>query len=447
MRKASIFSGLFLVLFLLVLPGAVSAHTKAVVGLPVLGTGDLADDLYLYSCSDSTCSTITQLEAYGHITNVPRWPKGAGGPGGPVPQIWVFLPLTDGAEQYFQFWQKSGDCWQSCILALNSDGSLNTAATTCQGTVYTAPTSTPPSGATGVPSFTMGAAMFHGATCQTEPPSKNNTAGTGPRDTNTLPDRTLTFRNESTAQTICLQTDSTFEHTDCVGAEQVTASQPYVIESATLQNGYNSGVAQVMAYQNEGPEWTYTGRGLSQSAQVYATNLEWTVWPQHNKHTMGPSTVDISLVNGFNVGATLTVNTDTVVYIADTEGGVPYFVLYPANSTIASFPTISGTLESLCPPANQAPISGPDKLGCYSPCSYARYYQTGNVDAMCCEGDNNTPATCTAPPGQPYVQNVNGSSTRVYSWAFNDWRGTFTCEPTASFTFKIYDVQPLVPLR
>jgi hypothetical protein len=435
MKRFTLFSGFFLAILLFALPGLVSAYTKAVVGFPVLGENGLSEDIYVYACADATCEekNITQLEVYGHITNVPRWPKGVGGPGGPALQTWAFLPLTDNEAQYFQFWQDTDQGWQSCILGITADGRLDT-ATTCVGTV-----ATPAQGADGVPSFTEGAAMFANATCQNDPPNK-----TDPSQTNTLPSRSLTFINGTSAPKICLQTDSSFEHDECSKANPISqksaGGEPFVIDSSSFINGYNSGVGQVAAFEVNG-NWTNTGMGTS--SVVYATNMEWTVWPQHSQHTMGPSFIDISLVNGFNVGATLSPNQDTVCSIADTEGGVPYFVMYKANIPMAVFPDTMGPLEHLCPQENVAPINGADELGCYSPCSYAKYYNNGTQDQMCCSGGYNTPSQCTAPPNQPYVQDVDNNSTRVYSWAFNDWRGTFTCEPTASFTFKITDAYSL----
>ena len=113
-------------------------------------------------------------------------------------------------------------------------------------------------------------------------------------------------------------------------------------------------------------------------------------------------------------------------------------------STRSSILNTLGPLMYLCPQENVAPISGGDELGCYRPCSYAKYYHNGNQNQMCCTGNYNTPSQCTAPPTQPYVQDVDQNSTRIYSWAFSDWRSTFTCEPTASFTFEITDAYEVI---
>lgn len=150
--------------------------------------------------------------------------------------------------------------------------------------------------------------------------------------------------------------------------------------------------------------------------------------------TPGPSTIDISLVNGFNIGAKLSPSQDTACYIANSEGGTPYFMLYKAGSTMATFPRKTLDLNAQCPSG-----SAIGSLGCFSACSYATAYNTSNVDAYCCLGDYNTPETCTQPPTTPYVKRVTGNSRRAYSWAFQDYLGTFTCEPGTSFTFTLID--------
>jgi hypothetical protein len=418
---------LLLALSLFFLTGAALADSRAVFGFPNLPIGDLNSDLYLYSCTDATCKSVTQVSDYGHITNVPRWPKGSGGPGGPVPQSWAFVTVPEQGYKYYQFWQqKPGDsnCWQSCIVGITAKGELDNVNTTCAGTV----TSGAPTVTNGVPEFTFGAAMFAQAACGT-PPSKRS-------DTNTVQARSITFVNDSSAQTLCLQTDSSFEHTDCTGANKVTPQSPYVISSTDLADGKNSGLGQVSGIQmTDQSDWINTGN----KTQVYSTNLEYTIWPQQTQYTMGPTTIDISLVNGFNVGATLTADRDCVCSISDKEGATPYFVLYRAGDTLAVFPEPqSSAYSDLCPQGNEVLVSESAFNGCYSACSKAQI-DSADVNQMCCRGDYNSPSACTAPPGTDYVQYTNSHSTRVYTWAYNDFRGTFTCEPTASFTFTITD--------
>ncbi len=419
-----------LALNLLSLSLAATADTsKAIIGFPVLGEGELSSDLYLYSCADSSCASITQLPDYGHITNVHRWPKSLNGPGGPAPQTWVFLTLN-GSDQYFQFWQQVDTQWQSCIFEITASGE-NGPGTTCVGVVSVAP----PSGVTGnLPYFNMGAAMFPPSSTQASAPSP------APQPNNTLPSRTLTYTNATSNVKLCLQTDSSFAHTNCGnGGIALKRNTPYVIPAEDLQNGVNSGLGQIAAFKAKpGSRWVNTGKGSGSNGQVYATNLEYTYWPASAANTGGPTTIDISLVNGFNVGAKLSVNSDTACYIADSEGGTPYFMLYKANSVLAQFPNAAKTLAATCPADEQV------GRGCYSPCASATAQQSSDADQYCCANAYNTAASCTLPPTTDYVTNIDGNSTRVYSWAFEDYRGTFTCEPAASFTFTLIDPYAVV---
>lgn len=399
---------------------------KAIIGFPVLGQGSLSTDLYLYACTDASCGQISQLKEYGHITNVPSWPKSNNGPGGASPQTWVFLNLT-GSDQYFQFWQQLNGQWQNCILHLTATGA-NGSDTTCLGIVAVAP----PAGVTdNLPYFVTGAAMFPVPATALQGPNPP------PDSSNRVPPRALTYRNQSSNYGVCLQTDSSFDHKRCSGAIPLLQGQSYSIPSKTLASGVNSGLGQIAAVKpKKGAPWFETGRSRGANGQVYATNMEYTIWPVTRTYSTGPTTIDISLVNGFNIGARLTVDQDTACYIANSEGGVPYFLLYPAGSTLAQFPNTAASLSQLCPNTMA------QKRGCFSPCSYA--VLTGGVDsagaeAACCSSPYNTPETCTYPPTTDYVRNVGANSTRVYTWAFDDYNGTFTCEPYASFTFSVID--------
>lgn len=162
------------------------------------------------------------------------------------------------------------------------------------------------------------------------------------------------------------------------------------------------------------------------------------MWPEQDQCTTGPTTIDISLVNGFNVGVSLTPDRDTVCSIADTEGGVPHFVLYKAGIPMAVFPKDpNATIHDICPAGTMTPMDQVEKYGCYSACSYANYTNDSNKDQICCAGDYHSVSACTEPPTLPWVKSIDENSTRVYSWAFDDWRGTFTWEPTAKFTFTL----------
>lgn len=421
-------SFLFLVLLatsFFLLPTFASAFTKALVQFPPLGQGELSQDLYLFSCTDSNCTTKDQVKEYGHITNVEKWSKSVGGPG-TKPAAWVILTLTDNEPAYFEFWQEVSGGWQSCTLGVTAQGGLDgTMPNACVG-VVPALDDKPNS----VPVFTMGAAMFSEKPIQAAAPVHS--------DVNTLPDAQVTIVNNTSAQTLCVH-ENDFNDTNCTapGGHPVQKDSPLVFDTASLKDGANSAAAQIVAYKwDEQSAWAGTGK----DGQVYATKPEWTIFPQHSNHTVGPSTFDISLVDGFNVGVTLTSDRDIVCAISYFEGGPNHFVLYKANEPMAIFPkSPNNTLIRLCPPENQ--VSG--GLGCYSACSYAHITNT-DIDQLCCTGDYNTAQTCTKPPTTDYVKDVEADSTGVYSYGFSDYRGTFTCEGSPSITYTLTDPYNLV---
>ncbi|MCP4577623.1 MAG: thaumatin family protein [Deltaproteobacteria bacterium] len=428
-RSVFLFWVLLMASFFL-LPSFASAYTKALVQFPPLGKDyapeTLSKDLYLYSCTDSGCTSKEQDKEYGHITNVEKWSKSVGGTG-TQPAAWVILTLTDNEPSYFEFWQEVSEGWQSCTLGITAQGGLDdTTPNACVGVV--AVLDDKPNS---IPVFTMGTAMFHGMTTQTTAPVHS--------EVNTLPDAQVTIINNTSAQTVCIH-ENDFADTDCTaGGHPVQKGSSLVYDSDSLKNGANSDAAQIVAYKwDEQTDWAGTGK----DGQVYATKPEWTIFPQHTNHTVGPSVFDISLVDGFNVGVTLTADRDMVCAISYYEGGPNHFVLYKKDETMATFPkTKENTLDRLCPPEQQ--VSG--GLGCYSACSYANLTDK-DIDQMCCIGDYNTAATCTEPPKTDYVKDVEADSTGVYSYGYSDYRGTFTCEGSPSITYTLKDPYNLVPM-
>ena len=413
---------------LFLFPSFASAFTKALVQFPILGADygeeTLSKDLYLFSCTDSGCTSKEQDKQYGHITNVEKWSKSVGGTG-TQPATWVILTLTDNDPSYFEFWQEVSGGWQSCTLGITPEGGVDdTVPNACVG-VNAVLDDKPNS----VPAFTMGAAMFHGMTIQATAPVHS--------EVNTLPDAQVTIINNTSAQTLCLH-ENDFNDTDCTnGGHALQQGSSLVYDKKSLENGANSDAAQVVAYKwDQQSAWAGTGK----DGQVYATKPEWTIFPQHTQHTVGASTFDISLVDGFNVGVTLTPDRDIVCAIAYYEGGPNHFVLYKANEPMADFPVSKyNTLDRICPPEHQVPGG----LGCYSACAYANLTGT-NIDQMCCIGAYNTAATCTEPPKTDYVKDVEADSTGVYSYGYSDYRGTFTCEGSPSITYTLKDPYNLI---
>lgn len=431
---------LFALALLSAAQGATASASKVGIIFPTMpqtnanANSYLNSDVFLYSCSDSSCSSLTQVPDYGHITAVTPWTTANGGPGGAAPTTWAFPTMANPSDQFFKFYQKTQDssAWNSCILEVTQT-SLGQ-GTTCVGSVFSITTNSV-QGFTGTPTVSMGASMFPSAAVSAPNPS--------PVTKNTLPQRSITFVNGTQNYGLCISEDNA-KHVACLASTtlNVTASSPGVIPDATLASGMNSALAHLdLTKLNSNSAWRHTG-AYGSGKQVYATKMEWTTWPKHYSSTMGPTTIDASLVDGFNTGVQLIASSDMVCGVSDYEGGPTYFASFPTGTVMGTFPKTPAPLTSLCPSGQIA-----NNKGCYSACSYANVTQT-NQAQLCCSSPYNNPPTfeaadgeypCTAPLTAPYVQNTTSNSSGVYTWAYNDWRGTFTCEATGSFTYKLID--------
>ena len=449
--KESFLLLMFLAVSLFALSGFALAYTTALLDTPILGGPPTPDgyvmhsDLYLYECDDSSCTAPTQSKEYGHITNVEKWPTAIGGPGGNPPSTWVFLTLKDNQSSYFKLWEKSEDVvegtqWRSCVIEITADGKVG-AGNTCTGLVAAAYNGTPPEPDNFVPHFTLGMATF----------PKSGYSSTGPTpapsEANELSARSVKIVNNTSAAEICLATDgSAATHGQCDGAQspvkhypytkgpnKISQGSSYMLDASKLIDGYNSGTGFFTDYKYKSSSpWAPTGR----TTEVYADPAEWTIYPEHAVHTPGPTTADISLVNGFNIGITLSVENDTVCSVAYKEKGKQDFLLFKAGTILAEFPTNkSAKLSDLCPDGNRTP----NGIGCYSSCSKAMAdgSDQDTINKMCCAGNYDTAATCTAPVNSDYHEKIIKNSERTYTFAFDDWRGTFTCQHSAQLVYTL----------
>jgi hypothetical protein len=452
--KKSFLFLMFLAVSLFALPGFALAYTTAVLDTPTLGGPpaggfQIHSDLYLYECDDSSCTAPTQSKEYGHITNVEKWPTAIGGctkPGDIPPAAWVFLTLNDNQSSYFKLWEKSEDAtkgtqWRSCVMAITADGQVGT-ENTCVGLVAVAYNGSGEKPDNFVPHFSLGIPAFSKSDYSTTGPTS------APSEENELSARSVKVVNNTGAAEICLATDgSAATHGECDGAQspvkhypytkgpnKISQGSSYILDASKLKDGYNSGTGFVTDYKlDSNPSWVPTGWT---SEHVYANPVEWTIYPEHAVHTPGPTTADISLVDGYNVGITLSVENDTVCAVAYEPNGPSDFLLFKAGDIIAQFPNnLSVPRKDLCPSNEYAPGGH----GCFSPCAMA--YVNGSdqdtIDKFCCAGKYDTTATCTAPAKSDYHEKIIENSKRVYTFAFDDWRGTFTCQHSAQLVYTL----------
>ncbi|KAJ9589772.1 hypothetical protein L9F63_027969 [Diploptera punctata] len=124
---------------------------------------------------------------------------------------------------------------------------------------------------------------------------------------------------------------------------------------------------------------------------------------------------DISLVDGFNVKASITP--------ADQQGS-------GYHCTTAD---CSNDLNPNCPGDLQV-TSGDGISGCKSSCVVASSNNDPNKDIYCCTGQNDKPDTgCTGGESATYFQD---NCPNAYSFAYNDGSSTFTCD-TGDYPYDI----------
>lgn len=417
------------------------------------------EPVYVFTCSDTACSSMTQID---YVTLIPL--QGAVVP--PVPAPITFYQ-TNGQQATFALYQGTTGNWRSCKFTVDANGDLVNADTNCIGAVKTNNSTDT------VTMISFSAAGFTSSTL-TPPPSANQTV--------TVPDRTLTFINDTNYQAVCLNTQAKYNNpavnkcTDTTNGDNILKhgdANKLVVTVPPL--GLISGAAAVTGYQTADGTWVNTGQYVNtqdpSNAPIYASKMEWTIFPTQpttsmtnttvgdtiTNHTIGMTNIDVSAVDGYNIGVELTSSQGVVCSTAsyDAQGNVLPAEFNFYTGTLSKIPKTGFTLAGLCPaPAeNNFPysITDPDTgtfVGCLSECSYQKILHGVDSDAAqqaCCAGNYATSTQCTQSTnsrGQshaqlPYVMNLENGAERVYSWAYDDVQGDFSCDPAASYTFTL----------
>jgi Thaumatin family len=425
-------------------------------GLMVFATGTpsstaipILKPVLIYACTDTTCTKQTQLTNSGYIHYTPNWQ----GINGTAPWAMLYKLGT------YALWQQDGSTWRSCKTTIGSAG-FDQSNTTCPGVVWTnSPSDNVIQLSLPAPD-TNGFFMASGTLI----PSPSPATPPSPRSTVATPTRTVTFKNKTSYDAICVNTKGELSLAPCPKLQPqngcLTNDPNSLIvakgKSCVLtipSTGANSGAALVSGIKyRKGQAFTPTGQNLNVPGDPsYATRLEWTMWPQLTTNTTGVTTINTSVVNGYNVGFIFYPNASVICARAHTEGGASHFKVYPANVAMSRFPRVEKAPQQLCPAKNL--VGGRNApMGCYSDCSLATKNNAANTAQLCCTGNYANPPTATnlTPPAQacqtpaqmsrPYSAALNTTVLlNSYTWAYDDFRGTFTCDGNASFTMEITD--------
>jgi hypothetical protein len=420
-------------------------------GLLVFATGDSPSStpprlspVYIYRCADKTCATQTQLTNSGYIYYTPTWQ----GINGTAP--WGFLyKLGTYALWQKEIPKKGNPVWRSCKATINSSG-LDQTHTTCTGLSWTNSGTSDDVVQLSVPAPDTNGFIIASGTLVPKPAPKTPPS---PNSTVSAPQRTVTFFNKSSYDAICINPLGILSSTPCSGTDTDSfkvakgKSYTYTIPAA----GANSQAAVVSGIRfAKGQAFVPTGQNLDVNVDPsYATRLEWTMWPQRTKNTTGVTTINTSLVNGYNVGFNFYPNADTICARAHSEGGASHFNVYPKARSMSQFPFHGGNPREYCPAGQVAHDSNNNVLGCYSDCSWATRNSASNQPQLCCIGNYaNPPGSSPTPPAEacstpdqisrPYSTALNTEVLKDgYTWAYDDYRGTFTCDGNASFSMDI----------
>ncbi|QFY41559.1 thaumatin family protein [Candidatus Methylospira mobilis] len=432
-------------------------YTGALITFP---TNAAFNPAYIYLCTNTggegdaaICQTQLQLTNNGYVTGVTQW-------NGNQPAPWAFLYTLGTYVLWQQDASQDASSWRSCTVTVATDG-LHTGA---ENHPYSCPgLSWSNSHGDDVVDIALMAADGNGffIPAGTLVPLPAPQQPLNPNETVPAPQRTITFINKSANYTaLCINQLGTFTQTPCSGEAgsfsldaKGKPKGTYVMDVPA--GGWNSGVTVVSGIKLKGQQQTAfiaTGQNLNTPDDpAYGARIEWVMYPQTGSTTTGVTTIDVSLVNGYNVGFKLYPDSHTVCSRAHHEGGAAHFSLYSKSDKMSEFPYDGSSPRSDCPSGMLAHGQGPNgathTLGCYSDCAWATKNSSAQQQQLCCQGsyDNPPGSASNACPtasqiARPYSAALDTQVLRNgYTWAYDDYRGTFTCDGNESYTVEITD--------
>ncbi|MES0490763.1 MAG: thaumatin family protein [Leptospirales bacterium] len=376
---------------------------------------------------------------------------------------------------YDLYYQKSKQ-WYSCTFVL-SKGSVAASTTTCPGAVINSPVTQ--NGATSnVYTVAFGTTAWKAVKKKPTNPTKTSYSN-----------RTITFENNTAYPVIqigeaCSLSNGKNSTPSCQNTAIVATIQKnssYVVTVGL--NGLDSAAFHLSSYCTAGSvaecktaptvdqcnganpqppaNWVCTG-GYFTGQSPYATKIEFTILKVITGIPKGSSNIDISAVDGYNVGVRLYPSSpEYCTYSVPPENsnvlGAGYYST--KNSLAQVVPKSDTSLSTMCTSSSQLPLNykGPTKPwvlsktstkgafeGCMSPCTYAKLNGTGNADQFCCTGQYSTPGSCDVAPGDigantsTYNTNIQNSSQfkNVYGFAYGDAGSDYACPPDTNFVVE-----------
>jgi hypothetical protein len=490
-----------------------AARAQPYVGGTITFSNQMPTGVLIYKCTGSgappspLCDSQQQLINSGYVTPVPPQNVPNGAVVDPAPEAFLY---ATGSYVLWQHQKSNPTAWNSCILTVDPQAGVNVSNNknnNCPGLVWVNDKSDP---VVSINLYNNAGYIMPDVT--TYSPSPKLTAPSNPRlNQPPFAARAFTVKYTGTNEAICLNLLGTFNQTPCsTDPNDIPIQQgqsyawiykgqqnfcnpnapntkcprngPYTPSSVFVISGIKfPGESRFTPVGQQGGTNPYTGTGYT----AYGGRFEFAFYPQTMPSTYSPvpfqggtlstgvSTVDMSLVNGYNFGFTLYPTQPTICAISQQERGPSHYYLWSASNLLSTF--VAKT--SYCPSkqAVTVPVNGAKKnAGCQGDGTFATNTNSPWADAYACNPPSyNLETTCPPPasdpppydytpapippgapnPWRPYSQNlaigkkdpITGGIIlyNAYTWPFQDFRGTFTCDGDAqNYLLEISDPQP-----
>jgi Thaumatin family len=491
--------------------GAAGAATPAAyTGGVVTFSNQMPTGVLVYKCVPGTsCGQQTQLTNSGYMTNIPPMTTPSGATLDPAPMAFLY---ATGSYVLWQQQKSNASAWNSCKITINPVTGPDLTPPVnlqgnCTGLVWSnGPGQPPPEfancGTSGHPpcdpivSLNLynndGYTMPDGSTYAANP---TLTSPTNPRTNQpTFASRTFTVIYAGRQAEICLNVVGTFNASPCSGDPNDIKVKPgakneYVftyggaqnLGPATANGTYVANSVFVVSGIKFSGQKAFTAVGQVPGMTDYGSRFEFAFYPQampassspgtFNGGTLstGVSTVDMSLVNGYNFAFRLYPTQATICALGQEEMGPNHYFAWARRSVMSSFPeSVSAPkpsprpLNGVCPAAQVVSVTdqkgGSRTAGCQSDGTYAANTNASNAAEMGCTGSYGTPQTCPPPASDPAPYGYTPPTAiprpfadllglgkhilkNAYTWPYEDFRGTFTCDGNAqNYTLEIDDL-------
>lgn len=377
------------------------------------------------------------------------------------PYPYFVLPLTPGTSTTFYLVvpQSATQTYKGCSLTFDAQGVINTsAADSCVGTV-----AIPNSNyqhqtlASLVSVYNLGANFGNSLTVNAAVLNQQVAPASVPR--------TLTFINNTQRDLCFVNQTSGNSNAAPVPAQMCDETyQTQVLSGGQVvfpisDSGLNSAAWIVAGYRESGAKtWIQTGF-VNPNRNQAATKIELTAFPYYPSgvlsgpivNSVGPTNVDISSVDGINLlykfYPTPSTTGGTAVCTLANNNVTPatqYTGVYSQGAPMSYFANTDDSGNFSCQSSNA--YNQGSELGCASNCTmaYVNNDSPTKINQQCCIGSSyGTQSTCVAsdnplnPANSKYTALVHQQFINSYSFAYDDAKADFSCDPLASFVIEI----------